>query len=494
MHEDLTNSYQKPPVDIFGRAVKSGFWLLGLRVFAQLLVLVRITILCRLLEPKDFGLLGVATLTMAMMLSFTEIGLRPALIQKKSNAKDYLDVAWTFEVIRSFVLFAVIYLVAPYVAAFFNRPDACGVIRLVAVSLILEAFTNIGTVYFEKELEFSKHFVLNVVGMLVGTVVAVILALKYRNVWALVIGRLAESTVKCAVSYVIHPYRPRISLNISKIKELWQFGRHIFTVTVLKYFCLHGDDALLGKMLGADALGFYQKAFQVGTMVANEIGNKVSQIAFPAYSKLQDNLEKLRAGYFKAVQLTSLIVFPIAGGIIVLAYEFTEIVLSAKWLPMVPAMQILCLLGPLKCMQRESVFMGMGRPDIITRLSIYRFVIMAATIYPLTVKFGMVGTSFCVLGTAVVLQPVGFYELKKLVGITFSRVLKILFLPIAATLLMVLSVFATKTALESVGVVWLLLLMFQGGIVYLVLILLAGLVAKDYNMIVLIRDILKGLK
>lgn len=229
-------------------------------------------------------------------------------------------------------------------------------------------------------------------------------------------------------------------------------------------------------------------------MVASEIGNKVAAVAFPAYSKVQDNAVKLRNGYFKSLRLTTLLVFPAAGGLIALAREITEVVFTAKWLPMVPAMQILCLLGPLKCMQREPIFLAMGRPEVVTRLTIIRFILMAATIYPLTALWGMVGTSLCVLGGAVLMQPIASFELKKLLGVPLREVCGILFYPALGTLIMMLCLVVVKSTIASVGVFWLTALIGLGVVTYVGCLLLLGVLSPRYEPLAPVRDILRGLK
>jgi len=217
-------------------------------------------------------------------------------------------------------------------------------------------------------------------------------------------------------------------------------------------------------------------------------------VAFPAYSKLQDNAVKLKGGYFKSIQVTSLFVFPITGGIIILAPEFTRIILGEKWLPMVSAMQILALLGLLKCMQRGPVFKSLGRPDIVKMMAFWRLVIIVITIYPLTVKLQIAGTSLCMLLSSVLVQPIGFCQLGKIADIKSKDVLKLLSVPTVTTLIMMLCVFAAKSAFDTVGLISLGFLVCLGGVVYIILILLAPIIYKDYDAIALVRDILKGLK
>jgi lipopolysaccharide exporter len=480
--------------NIFSRAVKGGGWVIVSRISQQLLSTARLIILARLLAPEDFGLMGIILLTMATINMFTQTGFQDALVQKRKDIASYLNAAWTLGIVRGLLLFALLYFGAPYVASFFNRPDAADLLRVAAVSLVVVAVTNIGTVYFVKELDFRKQFTLEIIGTLVGTVLAVWFALQYRNVWALVIGRLSGDITRCLLSYVMQPYKPGISFDIAKAKDLWGFGKHVFGIKILHFFGLYGDDAFVGKVLGAVALGFYQMAYRIASMVATEFGDLIGKVAFPAYSKLQDNAVKLRGGYFKSIQVISLFVFPITGGIIVLAPEFTRIILGEKWLPMAPAMQILSLLGLLKCMQRGPVFKSLGRPDISKMVAFWRLVIIIITIYPLTVKLQIAGTSLCMLFSSVLVQPIGFYQLEKLADIKFKDVLKMLSMPTATTLVMMLCVFAAKSAFDTVGLVSLGFLVCLGGVVYIILILLAPIIYKDYDAIALVRDILKGLK
>lgn len=141
------------------RVARSGAWVFGMRFVHQLFYLGRLVILARLLAPKDFGLMGIALLTLMTLETFSQTGFREALIQKKENTKDYLDAAWTILVIRGIILFSLIILVAPLVAKFFETPQATRIVQLIGLASLITAFTNVGVVYFQKELEFNKQFI-----------------------------------------------------------------------------------------------------------------------------------------------------------------------------------------------------------------------------------------------------------------------------------------------------------------------------------------------
>ena len=244
------------------RVVKSGFWVFALRITDRVFYLTRLIILARILSPNDFGLLGIAMLAMLTLENFSQTGFQVALIQKKENIEDYLNSAWTIGILRGVVLFSILYFIAPYVAVFFNVPPAKPVIQVIGLSILLQAFTNIGIVYFQKELQFNKQFVYQLSGSLADFIVAVSTALILRSVWALVFGLLAGNFVRLIMSYFIHPYRPRIRLDFVKAKELFGFGKWILGSSILMFLITQGDDAFVGKFLGATMLGFAHSPWQ----------------------------------------------------------------------------------------------------------------------------------------------------------------------------------------------------------------------------------------
>jgi len=166
-----------------------------------------------------------------------------------------------------------------------------------------------------------------------------------------------------------------------------------------------------------------------------------SQVTFPAYSKLQDNLPKLREAYLKVLQLTAFLSFPIAGLIFALAPDFTKIFLGEKWMPMVPAMQVLVFWGVIRSMAgvNSSILQAVKRPDIITKLNTIKLPILAILIYPLSIKWGIVGASLAVLISAIFITPNTFHiVISKVLRSKISVIFKIASVPFAGTVFMVL--------------------------------------------------------
>jgi len=465
----------QPGEGLYQRTVRSGAWAFALRITEQVFSIARLIILARILAPNDFGLLGIALLAMMTLETFSQAGFQQALIQKKEDIKDYLDAAWTVMLLRSLVLFAILFFAAPYVATFFEAPQATTIIRVIGISLLLGGigglggFVNIGVLYFQKELEFNKQFIYRASGTLADFVVAVAAVLILRSVWALVFGLLAGNLVRLIVSYLIHPYRPHFKLDLAKTKELFGFGKWILGSSILVFLITQGDDIFVGKLLGVTLLGFYQMAYRISNAPATEITHVTSQVTFPAYSKLQDNLPGLREGYLKTLQLTAFISIPLAAGIFILAPEFTTIFLTEKWLPMVPAMQALALAGLIRSIAATAgpIFYAVGKPKIDTNWQVVRLVVLAASIYPLTFYWGILGASIAVC-LSILISTIGFsFMVIKVTGCGIKNFSKMVILPLISGIIMVSVVFALKASVNTLGIWEFVLFALAGILVYL---------------------------
>jgi len=403
------NIQECPEQSLFPKVIKGGFWVFGLRFIRQFFHLARLIIIARLLAPHDFGLFGIALLTMSILETFSQAGFQQALIQKKERSEDFLNSAWTFLVIRGALLFIMLYLLAPTAAKFFGVPEAKLITQVLGVSVLLGSLTNIGVIYFQKELEFNKQFILGFITIVVDFVVAVAAAVIMRNVWALVFGVLAGNIAGLILSYFLHPFRPRIKFSKYEVISLFRFGKWVWSSSVLVFLITQGDDIFVGKILGVAMLGYYQMAYKISNIPATEISHIISQVTFPAYSKIQDNLPRLREAYLKVLQLTAFLSFPIAGLIFIFAPDFTRIFLGEKWMSIVPAMQILVFAGLIRSIAVNSgfVFLAVGKPKIDTFWQIVRFIIIVVLIYPFSKHMGIAGTSL-VIFISILISSVGF--------------------------------------------------------------------------------------
>lgn len=450
------------------KAIKGGIWLFGLRLSNRGLGFIRTIILARLLDPKDFGLLGIALLVASTVDAFSQTGLQSALVYKKSDVESYLDVAWSGLATRGVILFLLLVVSAPFAADFFNSDEAERIIIVIAFNMLLTGFGNIGIVFFQKDLEFRKQFVYEFSATVVDLVVSISLAFILRNVWALIWGGMAKNFVRLILSYLLHPYRPKVRFEIQKFKELFGYGIWIFGSTVLVFLITQGDDIFVGKFLGVTALGFYQMAYLISNLPATEIADVISRVTFPAYSKLQDDKVKLGAAFLKVVHLTAYVSIPLAGGIFILSYEFTEIFLGSKWLPMVPAVQILVLAGVMGSISATTrpVFQGTGNPRIDTTWQIIRLIALIAVIYPFSSRWGISGVALAVL-ISTLIGAVGFNVMAiRITSCSGGAWLKMIVLPTINTMGVCVLILLMKQLIGAIHIGHFILLSATGIIIY----------------------------
>lgn len=365
----------------------------------RLLTLARGVVLARLLVPEYFGLLGIALLSMAFLEAFFRTGFGAALVQRRGTITDYLDTAWTAQLLRGVIMAAALFLAAGYIAAFFNVPDARPVIQVISAGLLIRGLTNAGVVYFQKDLQFHKQFIYNIGQAVAAFTVAVPLALLWRNVWALVFGVLAGDFVGLVLSYVIHPYRPRFHFDFQKARELYTFGRWVYLSTLIGFISAQLDKGAVGKLLGATSLGLYQMGSNISNTATREVSEAISLVAFPAYAKLQDDLSRLRRAFLRTWESTACLTLPLALIVFLLAEELIRVVLGPQWLPTAPAVKILAMAGFMGSFVKlcGALFQGTGHPRLEMQLNLAQIVVTAALIYPLTRLMGISGAALSIL-------------------------------------------------------------------------------------------------
>lgn len=432
------------------RAVSGGFWVFSTRFTAQAFSLARLVILARFLDSYDFGLMGIALLTMTSIDTFSQTGFQHALIQKKGDIKDYLDAAWTFLVLRGVAITLIIFAVAPFAADLFGAPEAMLIIGVTGLSMLLISFTNIGVIYFQKDLDFKKYFIYMVGGTITDFAVAIGAVLVIGSVWALVFGLLAGHLVRMLTSYTIHQYRPKWNLDFRKARELFDFGKWILGSTILLFLVTRVDSIVVGVLVSVAALGFYQMAYNLANAPTAVVANVVSQVTFPAYAKLQENMRMLRSAYLRVLKATSYFSVCVACFIVVLAENFTVLFMGENWLPMVPIMQILVIAGTIRSVAATTwpVFNAIGKPRIDTSWQALRLCVLAISIPPLIYFWEANGAALAVL-ISISVASVGLgASVIRVTDCGKSALIKTAGLPLILATPTVLAMLSVKTVLQ----------------------------------------------
>jgi lipopolysaccharide exporter len=463
------------------RIVFAGTWMLALRAGRQGLGIVRLIILARLLSPEAFGLVSVALLAMALLVTLTEFGFGDALIQRKGDIRDYLDTFWIMSIIRGLVLAGIFVGIAPWVASYFDAPDAKPIIQAFAATLVLNGLTNSGTIYFYKEMEVQKRFIWEISAVLTDLVVSISAAFVLRSAWALVYGSIASNIVSTILSYILHSYRPKLKFDIPKAKEMFNFGWWALLYTTVNYVFTNVDTIFIGKLLGVVSLGLYTMAHRVGDLIGREMMMFSGTIVFPTYSKLQDNQEQLRRAFLTCIEAVAFLTFPVAAGVYILAPDFTTVLLGQQWLLAIPAMQLLAIAAAIYSLiiTGGSLFYAVGKPR--TRFLVMGAVciIMVALLYPLSKIFGLVGAAGAVLAGSVGGLILLVLASSGILKSSIKELMRSLVYPIIFSLVLGISLILVKLAFTQVGIGEFVIFLCLAAVVYAACSLLLWKVSKS---------------
>ncbi len=471
-----------PSGSVLQRTVKSGGWVTVTKISLRLSQVLMLVVLARLLSPRDFGIMGIALLTLSATERLTEIGLDAALIQqKKDNVDEYLNTTWCLEIGRGILAFSALFVLAPFIAAGFGEPQAETLIRVLGVVPILFGLRNPGVVYFEKDLEFHKDFIYQSSGGLAQLVVGVGYALYSPTVWALVFASISRPAAQTATSYYLHDYRPWPSFEYDAARELIAFGKWITGASILRFLYSQGDDAFIGWYLSATALGFYQYAYRLADMPPTEMAGVVAKLMFPAYSKLQGDQAKLQQAVLRSTRFTAFLAFPIGFGIALVTPSFVPAILGSEWLAIVLTMQILAVYGLLHALTRiyGSLWKSVGRPDYDVKTGLIRIGAIAVLIWPATARWGIEGTALVITGVYLVLMvPIRIHITAKLTEMPSWKIYREYLYPCIAAGTMFGTLWFARTLIEVPPLVEFLALVPAGAVIYFTVSLLLD---KQFN-------------
>lgn len=445
-----------PGSRLAARTANAGVWAFALSITQRVLTFGRTVVIARLLIPDDFGLMAIAMIALTLLETFTRTGFESALIQRRGDITGHLDSAWTISVIRGVALGTALFFGASTVGEFFGTPEAIPLVQALAVVSILSGVKNPGVIFFDKELQFRERFLYRSVPILVDLVVSVGLAVVLRNVWCLVLGRVAYQVATVVASYVAHPSRPRLRIESEKVKDLFGFGMWITLGGIVLYFVENLDNIVVGRLLGPADLGLYKMAFTISTLLWIQITKVVDEVVFPALSKIQSNPARMREGFIGTLELVCLAALPATAGLWFLGPTAVAVLLGNKWLGLLPAYGALLIRGLLRSVGATTspLFRSVGKPRITTAFYLATLVIMLALLYPFTKTWGIAGTAWATVISSVPYVAT-FYVAGRMLNTRWLDIVRPIVFPAAWSLIMLGVLSAIRGTLP--GGVWLLI-------------------------------------
>lgn len=311
--------------------------------------------LARLLSPNDFGLIGMIMIFIAIASIIVDGGFASALIQKKTvDDKDYSTV-FHVNMILAVMLYIVLYFAAPSVAVFYAVPPLSDLLRVLGIILIINALSVAQIAKIKRELNFKYLGIVSIVSSFVGCCVGVLCAFYSLGVWSLVIQSLTISTMKSAILFISSPWKPSWVFSNRALKAQFNFGSMILLSNLVDTVYSNLTPLVVGKFFNTKILGIYTQARTLENVPNNTLITIVQQVMYPVFSRLQDNVEKLKEGVRKSMKVLVWINFPLMILLIVVAAPLFRLLYTDKWIDAIPLFQIACIGGMMNCVVQVNI-------------------------------------------------------------------------------------------------------------------------------------------
>jgi len=402
--------------------------------------LVSTIVLARLLTPADFGLVAMAMLVVAFVEAWLSFGLDTALIQNQNATREHYDTAWTLRIIQSVIVAALVAAAAPFAAAYFKEPRVVPVIWAICLGIVTIGFSNVGVVAFRKELELHKEFRLQIAAKLLGFFVGIGAALLLRSYWALVIGTVCGMGITCALSYLMHPYRPRFSL--ARVRELWSFSQWMLVRSIGHFAEMRADEIIVGGLGSTRQMGLYNVAAELGRLPGSELAAPLNQALVPGFAKLQHDAHRVAAAYLNALGALSTATLPAAIGLALVANELIPLLMGNQWTDAASLLVLLAISNAVRTGDSlaTSFVLGTGRPGMAAAFSWLNAILLVAIALPMAGDRGAEGVAIAKIVGGVVLTGFIWVGLTRISEVTLKAIVARLWRPVLASGLMAVAV------------------------------------------------------
>lgn len=411
-------------------------WMVGFKLLDRSLGLISTLILARVLVPQDFGVVAMAMSFVALLELATAFGFDVALIQKQTRDRNHWDTAWTFNVLLGLSVAVAMVSGAPYVADFYRQDALEHVIRALAIGSMVQGFENIGVVAFRTEMRFDREFRFLISKKLVAFAVTIPAALILDSYWALVIGQLTGRGTGAALSYWLHPYRPRLTLVAAE--DLLHLSKWLLASNFSEYLRERSADWIIGRLAGARSLGIYNIGAELAALPTTELLAPVNRAVLPAYARVGADGDRLKREYLSVLSTVVLFGLPAAIGVAAIAAPLVSLVLGDRWLDAVPVLEVLAFASAIRILSgnAQPVYLALTRTDIVLKLNLLHAVLNVGLMWPLTSRFGLQGAAIGSLIATSLGTPVSVTIAMRLTGVRPRELFRVVWRPCLASALM----------------------------------------------------------
>ena len=412
-------------------------------------------VLARLLSPSDFGLMGMITVVIGFANGFSDFGLSNAIIHRQDVTESQISTCFWISILVGVFIFFLILLIRPLLVMYFKEEALHKYMFFAALMFLIAPIAQLFTTLLKKDFKFATIAKIEIVEAAVYSAATIGLALGQFGVLSLLLGGIISSLSTLFILLWIFRKQRILTLHFSikEIQGFLQFGSFQMGERTVNFLRANIDYMIIGRFLGPEALGYYSLAYRIITFPMSKINPAITRVAFPIFSSIQDDNERIRIGYCEIIKFLSMIAFPMLAGIIVVAPDFIPVFYGAKWEPSVMVVQILCMVGMVWVVldPTGSVLLAKGKANIGFYWNAFAAIITSVAII-IGVNWGICGVAWSIfvlqLPFLLILQPI----VNRLIDLKFRNFLGAIKIPFYCSVLMALGTAAAKSCLGNVNI------------------------------------------
>ena len=411
------------------------------RCGAQVVSFVVSIVLARILEPELYGTIALVTVITSILQVFVDSGMANALIQKKdTDDLDYSSVFY-FNVAFCLVLYIGLFFAAPLISRIYGSPDLVPVIRVLGLTIVVSGVKNVQQAYVAKTMQFRRFFFSTLGGTLFSAVVGITMAYRGFGIWALVAQQLLNVTVNTAILWLTVGWKPKLMFSLRRLGGLVSYGWKLLASALLDTVYLKLYQVVVGLKYTSSDLAYYNKADQLPLLVVENINSSIDSVLLPVLSAEQDSKEAVRDMTRRAIKTSTYIMMPMMAGLAVCAEPLVRLLLTDKWLPCVPYMQVFCIVYafyPLHTANLNAI-KAMGRSDVFLKLEIIKKIV-STILLVVSMNISVYAIALSQLVSCVTSQLINSWPNRKLLDYSYLHQLRDMTPAILLSLVMALCV------------------------------------------------------
>jgi len=393
--------------DLIGKSVRGGMTTMGSQGVQFIFRIAGISILARLLTPEDYGLVGMVTVVINFAVMFKDAGLSMATVQKREISHEQISTLFWLNVLISLAIGLCVLLSAPLVALFYGKPELTAVTAALSASFILSGLSIQHQALQRRHMHFGTLAGIKIASQIITLAVTIILAYIGWRYWALVAGALAQALVGSLLTFAFCPWIPGRMQRGTGVREMLKFGGHLTGFNLVNYFARNADNILIGKFIGADALGIYGRAYQILMLPITMMSGPLGSVAVPTLCRLNEDRGRLHRYYLHILYMLSLVAGPIAGVAFLASKDIIVILLGPTWAPVGDVFKYLAIGGLLQPLYSTQSWLhiAVGRSDRVFLWGLVGTPIIVGS-FLLGLIWGINGVAFC-YSLAIIITTIG---------------------------------------------------------------------------------------